>query len=167
MNTPTAPKSAQTLAPTASHQETTNANGADASKQRDTDEQPASQPLDETITIQRTYTFAGQTTTESQIVPKSSAAALLYLQSQSQSPPSNPNQKPPLRRPKKRTSLFDPAGPGVGASAGATKAPKLNTIEKSKLDWAGYVDKEGLKEDLDEHSKAKEGYLGRMDFLGR
>jgi Bucentaur or craniofacial development len=164
MNTPTAPKSAQTLVPTASHQETVNANGAEASKQGDiADEKPASQPFDETITIHRTYTFAGQTTTESQTVPKSSAAALLYLQSQPQSQSSNQNQKPPLRRPKKRTSLFDPAGPGVGA----TKAPKLNTIEKSKMDWAGYVDKEGLKEDLDEHSKAKEGYLGRMEFLGR
>ncbi|KAI9766884.1 MAG: swr complex subunit [Geoglossum simile] len=171
MNTTTAPKPAQALAPTASHQETSNTNGAEASKDKvTTGGDPASQSLDETITIHRTYTFAGQTTTESQIVPKSSAAALLYLQSQSQpqSPnPPNPNQNPPLRRPKKRTSLFDPAGPGVGASAGATKAPKLNTIEKSKMDWAGYVDKEGLKEDLDEHSKAKEGYLGRMDFLGR
>ncbi|KAI9783073.1 MAG: swr complex subunit [Geoglossum umbratile] len=171
MNTSTTgPKPAQTPAPTASQQETSNANGAETSKDEGMpSKQPSNQPLDKTITIHRTYTFAGQTTTESQTVPKSSAAARLYLQSQSQPQPQppHPSQKPPLRRPKKRTSLFDPAAPGAAAQTAAAKAPKLNTIEKSKMDWAGYVDREGLKEDLDEHSKAKEGYLGRMDFLGR
>ncbi|KZF24040.1 BCNT-domain-containing protein [Xylona heveae TC161] len=101
------------------------------------------------------------------------------------------NRPPPLRRPKKRTSLFDPGttapttinggtnagvAPGAGAGAGAgargvphktAAGPKLNTVEKSKLDWAGFVDKEGIAEELDEHSRAKEGYLGRMEFLGR
>jgi len=47
------------------------------------------------------------------------------------------------------------------------KGPKLNTVEKSRLDWAQYVDEEGIKDELNVHSKAKEGYLGRMDFLGR
>jgi hypothetical protein len=57
-------------------------------------------------------------------------------------------------------------GAGFRAAAAAA-APKLNTIEKSRLDWAGYVDREGIGDELDEHSRAKEGYLGRMDFLGR
>lgn len=35
------------------------------------------------------------------------------------------------------------------------------------MDWAGYVDKEKLKEELDRAGKAKGGYLERMDFLGR
>ncbi len=50
---------------------------------------------------------------------------------------------------------------------GGVQATKLNTIEKSKLDWAGFVDKEGIKDDLDGHSRAKDGYLDRMGFLGR
>ncbi|KKZ61586.1 hypothetical protein EMCG_00569 [[Emmonsia] crescens] len=89
----------------------------------------------------------------------------------------------PLRRPLRRYSRFDPnppdmikrswekkiAGPG-GAGVGAGEqptGPKLNTVMKSKLDWAEYVDRAGIKDDLDVHSKAKEGYLGRMDFLSR
>lgn len=64
--------------------------------------------------------------------------------------------------------MFDPNPNGVsGASAANDKGPKLNTIEKSKLDWAGYVDQEGIKEELDKAEKGKDGYLGKQDFLGR
>lgn len=45
------------------------------------------------------------------------------------------------------------------------KAHKLNVVEKSRVDWTGYVDKEGIAEELDEHGKGKEAYLGRMQFL--
>ncbi len=126
------------------------------------------------ITIKRTYVFAGQTTTEEKLVPASSAEARLYLQSQEASQQSkqqsspDSNGKPALRRPKKRVSMFDPNPNGVsGAAAASDKGPKLNTIEKSKLDWAGYVDQEGIKEELDKAEKGKDGYLGKQDFLGR
>ncbi len=123
------------------------------------------------ITIKRTYAFAGETVTEEKLVPKSSAEARLYLQSlQEGNNSSAPVTKPPLRRPKKRTSMFEPNPDGTVKGltpTGVNKGPKLNTIEKSKLDWAGFVDKEGIAEELDDATKAKEGYLGRMDFLGR
>lgn len=45
------------------------------------------------------------------------------------------------------------------------KAHKLNVVDKSRLDWTGFVDKEGIAEELDTHGKTKEAYLGRMDFL--
>ena len=45
------------------------------------------------------------------------------------------------------------------------KAQKLNVVDKSRLDWTGFVDKEGIAEELDTHGKTKEAYLGRMDFL--
>ena len=45
------------------------------------------------------------------------------------------------------------------------KAQKLNVVEKSRYDWVGYVDKEGIADELDEHGRAKEAYLGRMEFL--
>lgn len=64
-----------------------------------------------------------------------------------------------------------PAGDAQAVNAAAKKskekAQKLNTVDKSRLDWAGYVDKEGIAEELDEYGRAKEGYLGRMDFLER
>lgn len=118
---------------------------------------------DDLITITHSTTFAGQTTTETKRVPRNSAEAKLYLQSHLQSSPTNPSSQPPLRRPKKRSSLFEPAT----VTAKSTQPVKLNTIEKSKLDWAGFVDKEGIAEELETHGKAKEGYLGRMEFLGR
>ena len=35
------------------------------------------------------------------------------------------------------------------------------------MDWAGFVDKEGIAEELQEHEKGGKAYLDRMDFLGR
>jgi len=45
------------------------------------------------------------------------------------------------------------------------KVQKLNVVDKSRLDWTGFVDKEGIAEELDTHGKTKEAYLGRMEFL--
>jgi hypothetical protein len=45
------------------------------------------------------------------------------------------------------------------------KAQKLNVVDKSRLDWTGFVDKEGIAQELDTHGKTKEAYLGRMNFL--
>ncbi len=51
------------------------------------------------------------------------------------------------------------------AKAQIEKAQKLNVVDKSRMDWTGFVDKEGIAEELDMHGKTKEAYLGRMDFL--
>ncbi|KAI9802155.1 MAG: swr complex subunit [Piccolia ochrophora] len=129
---------------------------------------PESSNQEEMITIKRAYDFAGETITEEKQVPKSSAEARLFLESQQQA---SPSPKPALRRPKKRVSMFEPnpsgTVKGLANNSHTNKGPKLNTIEKSKLDWAGFVDREGIKDELDVHSRAKEGYLNRMDFLGR
>jgi hypothetical protein len=45
------------------------------------------------------------------------------------------------------------------------KAQKLNVVDKSRMDWTGFVDKEGIADELDTHGKTKEAYLGRMEFL--
>lgn len=146
---------------------------------------------EETITIKRTYNFAGTTTTEEKLVPKDSAEARLYLASQASASKPDPDtldlSMPRLRRPLKRPSRFDTpmANPGdllktttaLKTPAGAQikslaqlkleRGQKLNTVEKSKLDWAGYVDKEKLKDELDRAEKARGGYMDRMEFLGR
>ncbi len=131
---------------------------------------------EEMIYIKRTYQFAGETITEEKQVPKSSAEGHLYLQSQGaavaeNSPPTaTPDKRPPFRRPKKRASMFEPPPDNTPlplASGAKGKGQKLNTIEKSKMDWAGFVDREGIKDELEEAEKAKDGYLGKMDFLDK
>lgn len=103
---------------------------------------------------------------EEKQVPAGSFEARAYLDSLkeiSNAPAGGkPNPaKPPLRRPMKKASKFDLSG-------GGAKAKKLNTLEKSKLDWAGFVDKEGIGDDLDRQRKqGGDSYLERQDFLGR
>ncbi|KAF4121300.1 Bucentaur or craniofacial development [Geosmithia morbida] len=47
------------------------------------------------------------------------------------------------------------------------QAKKLNTVEKSRMDWAGFVDKEGIKDELELAGRAKDSYASREDFLAR
>ena len=46
-------------------------------------------------------------------------------------------------------------------------AQKMSTVQKSQLDWKGFVDKEGLRDELDEYGKSKKGFLAREAFLDR
>ena len=133
--------------------------------------------LEEMITIKRTYKFAGEVHTEEKLVPKSSAEAHLWLSQQSFQSQSALGSNATLRRPLRRISRFDPnhnnlaafqknwSNMGGKSGKAGFDAPKLNTVEKSKQDWAAHVDMEGLQEELQEAAKAKGGYLGRQDFL--
>ena len=137
------------------------------------------------IKIKRTYKFAGEMITEEKIVPRDSAEAKAFLSSGENveyvavSTEAAAGNSSALRRPLRKISRFDPnptgtikkswekqpvAEPGFEQDA---QGPKINTVEKSRLDWARYVDKAGIQDELRVHSKAKEGYIGRMDFLGR
>ena len=140
---------------------------------------PAARQDEEMITIKRTYKFAGEVITEEKTVPKDSAEAKLYLASlekvTDQNADQNETQKPKIRRPLRRISRFDPNPPDAikkswvkqAKPEDAPKGPKLNTVMKSKLDWAAYVDREGIQDELDVHSRAKDSYLNRTDFLDR
>ncbi|KAI7264548.1 hypothetical protein KC345_g8782 [Hortaea werneckii] len=107
----------------------------------------------------------------------------------------NPNKTTPtlLRRPLKRPSLFEPnptaTVKGVPpdrlrprtpsrldvlqaakkqAAENQRKAEKMSTVQKSALDWKGFVDSDrAVREELDVYGKSKEGFLAREDFLGR
>ena len=140
---------------------------------------------EDTVTIHRTYNFAGKVHTETKVVPRDSAEARLYLASNPDPSTSEPTSTSPPRRPTKlaRRSIFEPivADPpkradlnlGVGVirerlvAQQEEKGRKLNTVEKSKMDWAGFVDKEGIRDELEVAGKAKESYLHRKDFLER
>lgn len=159
-------------------------------------EQPAAEPedgsrhghpgqyTDQMIKIKRTYKFAGEMITEEKLVPRDSAEAKVFLASgeaveyaDADAAAAAADAARNLRRPLRKISRFDPNPTGTikkswekqPAEAGDSdaKGPKINTVEKSRLDWAQYVDEAGIKDELRIHSKAKEGYMGRMDFLGR
>lgn len=130
----------------------------------------------EQIRIETTYTFAGKLVRESRMVDVNSAEAKAYLNSTSgimsgkadetghklyvtvlRNIPGGEEQVP-LRIKLKRPSLIDKFLAG-------DKKNKLTTLEKSRLDWASFVDKKKIKDDLSLHNKA--GYLEKQDFLGR
>lgn len=121
---------------------------------------------DQKIKIKRTYEFAGETITEEKLVDINSQEAKAHLNStkiisgdlsedvnkNNKSLPSN------LRRKRKRASLLD------AVITNSSKA-KLSTLEKSRLDWASYVDKNKINDEL--KYKNKDGYLEKQDFLNR
>ncbi|KAF4343340.1 swr1-complex 5 [Fusarium beomiforme] len=138
----------------------------------------ASDHPSDTIRIKRTYNFAGRVHVEEKLVPRDSAEAKLYLASQGQNPSgSNPEQR--ITR-KAFRSAFEPRADllpqradlnlGLAARIKASKeaqAKKLNVVEKSRMDWAGYVDKEGIKDELELAGKSKDSYMAREDFLAK
>ena len=139
----------------------------------------ASDDAGDTVRIKRTYNFAGSVHTEEKVVARDSAEAKLYLASQGTDVTTGSS---PTKRATKRAfrSAFEPlvdAGPGrtdlnlgMAARMKAAKeaqAKKLNTVEKSRIDWAGYVDKEGIQDDLELASKSKGSYNAREAFLAR
>lgn len=58
---------------------------------------------------------------------------------------------------------------GLGSIMGkiSGKAPKISTLEKSRLDWNSYKSDEGIDDDLSTFNKGKDGYLERQAFLQR
>jgi hypothetical protein len=130
------------------------------------------------IRIKRTYNFAGRVHTEEKLVPRDSAEAKLYLASQGQDVPAEGPEKRVTR--KAFRSAFEPQmellphrsdlNLGMAARIKAGKeaqAKKLNVVEKSRMDWAGYVDKEGIKDELELAGKSKDSYMAREDFLAK
>jgi len=143
---------------------------------------------DDTITIKRTYNFAGKVHVEEKTIPRDSAEARLWLESQSGEDvnqlKTNTQTKPKRPTKKLRRSMFEPVlesifpsrtdlhfgtnrAQGERLMKEALNAKKLNTVEKSKMDWAGFVDKEGIKDELETAGKAKSSYIERQNFLSR
>ncbi|UKZ77668.1 hypothetical protein TrVFT333_005392 [Trichoderma virens FT-333] len=128
------------------------------------------------IRIKRTYNFAGRVHTEEKLVARDSAEAKLYLASQGED--ALPDSLPIKRLTKKAfRSAFEPVAEGMTnrsdlnlglaarmKAANEAQAKKLNTVEKSRMDWAGFVDKEGIKDELALAGKSKDSYASRQDF---
>ncbi|PSK35268.1 hypothetical protein C7M61_004726 [Candidozyma pseudohaemuli] len=128
------------------------------------------------VRIETSYTFAGKLVKELKMVQADSAEAKAYLNSASGitiggegegqkklfvtvvRTIKGTDEQVPLMIKLKRPSLIDKFLKG-------DKKNKLTTLEKSRLDWASYVDEEKIQDDLALHNKA--GYLDKQDFLGR
>jgi hypothetical protein len=138
------------------------------------------------IRIKRSYNFAGKVHTEEKLVPRDSAEAKLYLAETGQDPiPADDSSLPQKRMPRKAfRSAFEPvtsdgatqrADLNLGMSvrlrarelAKEADAKKLNTVEKSRMDWAGFVDREGIKDELELAGRSKDSFAARQDFLAR
>lgn len=130
------------------------------------------------VRIKRKYNFAGKVHTEEKLVPRDSAEAKLYLESVAPDDSSTSPTRPAPRRAFR--SAFEPAlephqrrgdlNLGVAARLKAREAvgaEKLNTVEKSRMDWAGFVDREGIKDELEAAGRSKGSYVEREGFLAR
>lgn len=148
---------------------------------------------EEMITIKRRIEYAGEVTEVEDRVLRSSKEAQKYL---AEHPEIDGNAKQHevdpsgIQRPLKRPSIFEPNPIGLVKGVAPEKlrlrapsrldvlmatrraeekknAQKMSTVQKSALDWRGYVDKEGLREELDEYGKSRGGFLAREAFLDR
>ena len=91
--------------------------------------------------ITKVFDFAGETVEVTKEVEKDSKEAKQFQKSQEK-------QQEAQKRPGGLNSI-------MGTITG--KAPKMGTLDKSKLDWNKFVDEEGIKEELVTHNKGKDG----------
>ncbi|KAJ4292282.1 swr complex subunit [Collariella sp. IMI 366227] len=120
---------------------------------------PSSQPtqdpkvMDDSdlIRIKRTYNFAGKVVTEEKLAFRSAFEPVTA---------DGLNQRSDLH-------LGMSERLRARELAKETDAKKLNTVEKSRMDWAGFVDREGIKDELELAGKSKHSFAARQDFLAR
>ncbi|KAH3683254.1 hypothetical protein WICPIJ_005782 [Wickerhamomyces pijperi] len=135
------------------------------------------------VKIKRKYEYAGEIITEEKWVDAESAEAKAYISTlqdrseletnEADGPTSDKTEAEAeaeedkarvnergekLRKVYKRPPLLE------GIINGSIK-PKFNTLEKSRVDFAKFVDKEGINDELTQHNK--NGYLEKQDFLSR
>lgn len=129
------------------------------------------------ISIPHTYKFAGEQHTSTKQLPRFHPEAIAYLASLT-AVSAEPKAAKPVPRPgprKKKSSLAS-----LAAAASSTQPAKLNTLEKSKLDWDNYkqTPNGGLtqqeRDEIEQQTKGgasglgnMKGYLERQDFLDR
>lgn len=177
--------------------ESTDATNRDSTTKSSSQQPEGSKPKDpdsDFIKIKRTYNFAGKVHTEEKLVARDSAEAKLYLASLGERENGSASaadgdaedeSSSTKRMPRKAfRSIFEPITEANSAhrsdlnlsmasrlqareATGKDKAKKLNTVEKSKMDWAVAVDKMGLKDELELAGKSKDSFAARQDFLAR
>ncbi|EME47527.1 hypothetical protein DOTSEDRAFT_41922 [Dothistroma septosporum NZE10] len=158
----------------------------------ETNKENAPASSEDMITIKRRIEYAGEITIVTDSVPRSSKEAKQYLAEHPELDPSNTTVSDSigLQKPLKRPSMFEPNPTGLVKGVASEKlrlkaptrldvlmaekraeekhkAQKMSTVQKSQLDWKGFVDQEGLRDELDEYGKSRRGFLAREAFLDR
>ncbi|XP_077311858.1 craniofacial development protein 1 [Lithobates pipiens] len=155
---PPAPSTQNTQAQPGKPKETSTAPG----------ETPSTKEEPKKVTITRVFDFAGEEVRVTKEVDSSSKEAKEFIKQQGK------GQEEPERTP-------EPARTGVAAGSGVkrlggmssilgklgSKKQKMSTLEKSKLDWESFKEKEGISEELAIHNRGKDGYIERKSFLER
>ncbi|XP_076340638.1 yeti [Tachypleus tridentatus] len=115
------------------------------------------------VVITKEYDFAGELVSITKEVEASSEEAKQFLGKEEKSGEnSNLQIKSTQALPKSVKRL------GVTSVLGQlSKKPKMTALEKSKLDWSTFKEKEGISEELNQFIKSKDGYLDRQAFLQR
>lgn len=129
---------------------------------------------EELVKVTRTYKFAGDIISEEKWISKSQYEKEQQSASEKKKEDDEKKAKADAIAPSKPVFKGKLGGvPGrkkpsrladMAASVGL-KPTKLNTLEKSKMDWNTYVSKEGIRDELTHHNK--DGYMEKKEFLDR
>ncbi|XP_073461534.1 craniofacial development protein 1 isoform X1 [Aquarana catesbeiana] len=129
---------------------------------------PSTKEEPKKVTITRVFDFAGEEVRVTKEVDSSSKEAKEFIKQQEKGQ-------------EKREQTPEPARTGMAAGSGVkrpggmssilgklgSKKQKMSTLEKSKLDWESFKEKEGISEELAIHNRGKDGYIERKSFLER
>lgn len=115
----------------------------------------------EKVNVVKKYQFAGEEVEVIQTVSNSNRTKGLSVLQNKTSSETNP------LRPKAPHLGLGLSNALQNLKSTINSLPRLSTLEKSRLDWKQYVEKESLEDDLKAHNKGKEGYLERQAFFNR
>lgn len=119
-----------------------------------------------TITVTKVYDFAGEAVKVTKEIDVNSKEGMAELKKQQETVATPSKETDNIVT----TSSSGIKRPGVGLGgvlAKINKKQKIGTLEKSKLDWEEFKQKEGINEELKIHNRGKQSYIERMNFLQR
>ncbi|TRY74756.1 hypothetical protein TCAL_00739 [Tigriopus californicus] len=116
---------------------------------------------DAKLKITQVFDFAGENVEVTKEVDKNSKEAQKFLKAQEKVSGSTATLPNAVAK-----------RPAVGGLASimneiSGKKKKMGCLDKSKMDWDSYVNKEGIKEELTTHNRGKDGFVEKQEFLER
>lgn len=141
-------------------------NGSSTEKQKEkskslgAEQKPA---VEQTKVVTEIFEFAGEKVEVKKEVKINDEKSAISSEINTDAKPTKPGPHLPINRARS-------GGGGGGLSSVLGKIGKkstLSVLEKSKIDWSGFKQNEGIEEELQTHNKGRDGYLERQDFLQR
>ncbi|XP_072374405.1 craniofacial development protein 1 isoform X2 [Scyliorhinus torazame] len=121
------------------------------------------------VKITKVFDFAGEEVKVTKEVDAASKEAKIFFKNQ------NEVQEKDLPAVPATVEVGVPTGSGVKRQSAignilgkmGGKKQKMSTLEKSKIDWEAFKEKEGIGDELAIYNRGKEGYIERKAFLDR